>query len=189
MAAAEFAPLAETLANTAPSSPTTRGYAASTVDDPDAPSSVEQRADDVNAILDDLRAESADLFGSSGGAVTGLALVTRYPGRIRMLVAHEPPSLLLLPDAAEQRANTEAIVETFHRDGFEAGWGHFMANAGFDVTPDDAPPTNPEPSAARWPILRHRPACGVATTSPTSRRCRRARRARWSASARTPAGC
>ncbi|WP_099037031.1 alpha/beta fold hydrolase [Mycobacterium neglectum] len=149
MAAAEFAPLAETLASdrtVVTYDP--RGYAASTVDDPDAPSSVEQRADDVNAILDDLRAESADLFGSSGGAVTGLALVTRYPGRIRTLVAHEPPSLLLLPDAAEQRVNTEAIVDTFHRDGFEAGWGHFMANAGFDVPPDDAPPTNPEPSAA-----------------------------------------
>src|SRR5215207_3641835 len=64
MASAEFAPLAEALASdhtVVTYDP--RGYAASTVDDPDAPCSVEQRADDVNAILDDLRAEAADLFG------------------------------------------------------------------------------------------------------------------------------
>jgi hypothetical protein len=78
--------------------------------------------------------------------VTGLALVTRYPGRIGTLIAHEPPLLGLLPDAAQQHANTEAIIDTFHRDGFEAAWMHFMRNAGFDVAPDDAPPAPPEQS-------------------------------------------
>jgi pimeloyl-ACP methyl ester carboxylesterase len=147
MASAEFAPLADALATdhtVVTYDP--RGYAASPVDDPDAPCSVEQRADDVKAILDDLGADAADLFGSSGGAVTGLALVARYRGLLRTLVAHEPPSLGLLPDAAQQRANTEAIIDTFHRDGFEAGWTHFMRNAGFEVSPDDAPPTNPKMS-------------------------------------------
>lgn len=147
MAAAEFAPLADALASdhtVVTYDP--RGYANSPVDDPDAPSGVEQRADDVNAILDDLGAESADLFGSSGGAVTGLALVTRYPGRIGTLIAHEPPLLGLLPDAAQQHANTEAIIDTFHRDGFEAAWMHFMRNAGFDVSPDEAPTAPPEQS-------------------------------------------
>jgi pimeloyl-ACP methyl ester carboxylesterase len=147
MASAEFAPLADTLAGdhtVVTLDP--RGYANSPVDDPDAQSAVEQRADDVNAILDDLGAESADLFGSSGGAVTGLALVTRHPGRIRTLVAHEPPLLELLPDAAQQRANTEAIIDTFHRDGLEAAWIHFMRNAGFDVSPGDAPPGPADPS-------------------------------------------
>jgi pimeloyl-ACP methyl ester carboxylesterase len=166
MASAEFAPLADALASdhtVVTYDP--RGYAASTVDDPDAPCSVEQRADDVNAILDDLRAEAADLFGSSGGAVTGMALVARHPGRIRTLVAHEPPSLLLLPDATRQRANTEAIIDTFHRDGFEAGWAHFMVNAGFDVAPGDAPQSDAEPSpdderqAARFFDIDLRPTC------------------------------
>jgi pimeloyl-ACP methyl ester carboxylesterase len=148
MAAAEFAPLAEALA--ADHTVVTydpRGYANSEVDDPGAPSGVEERADDVNAILDDLGAESADLFGSSGGAVTGLALVTRHPGRVRTLVAHEPPLLELLPDAAQQRANIEAIVDTFHRDGFGAAWLHFMTNAGFDISAGEAPPGPAEPSA------------------------------------------
>jgi pimeloyl-ACP methyl ester carboxylesterase len=166
MASAEFAPLADALASdhtVVTYDP--RGYAASVVDDPDAPCTVEQRADDVNAILDDLGAESADLFGSSGGAVTGLALVARYPDRIRTLVAHEPPSLELLSDAAEQRANTEAIVDTFHRDGFEAAWVHFMLNAGFDISPDEAPPADSEPSdeqarqSARFFDIDLRPTC------------------------------
>ena len=147
MASAEFAPLADALAgNHTVVTYDPRGYANSPVDDPDAQSAVEQRADDVNAILDDLGAESADLFGSSGGAVTGLALVARHPRRVRTLVAHEPPLLELLPDAAQQRANTEAIIDTFHRDGFEAAWMHFMRNAGFDVSPDDAPSGPAEPS-------------------------------------------
>jgi pimeloyl-ACP methyl ester carboxylesterase len=147
MASAEFAPLADALAGdhtVVTFDP--RGYANSPVDDPDAQSRVEQRADDVKAILDDLGAESADVFGSSGGAVTGLALIARHPEQVRTLVAHEPPLLELLPDAAQQRANTEAIIDTFHRDGFEAAWMHFMRNAGFDVSPDDAPPTSAEPS-------------------------------------------
>ncbi len=166
MAAAEFATLADALASdhtVVTFDP--RGYAASTVDDPTAPCSVDQRADDVNAILDDLGAESADLFGSSGGAVTGLALVARHPGRIRTLVAHEPPSLELLPDADKQRTNTEAIIHTFHREGFEAAWVHFMINAGFEFNPDDAPPIDAEPSedearqSARFFDIDLRPTC------------------------------
>jgi pimeloyl-ACP methyl ester carboxylesterase len=147
MAAAEFARLADALAvdhTVVTFDP--RGYANSPVEDPNAASTVEQRADDVAAILDDLNVESADVFGSSGGAVTGLALVARHPGRVRTLVAHEPPLLQLLPDAGDQRAATEAIIDTFHRDGFGAAWTHFMRNAGFDVSPGDAPSGPVEPS-------------------------------------------
>jgi pimeloyl-ACP methyl ester carboxylesterase len=110
-----------------------RGIANSTIDDPDEDSTPELRADDIVAILDDLGAESADVFGSSGGAVTGLALVVRHPGRVRTLVAHEPPLLELLPDAAQHRANTEAIIDTFHTDGLHAAWFKFMLTAGFDI--------------------------------------------------------
>jgi pimeloyl-ACP methyl ester carboxylesterase len=101
------------------------------VDDPDQDSTPDLRADDVaallDALLDALGAESADVFGSSGGAVTGLALVARHPGRVRTLVAHEPPLMELLPDAAERRAATDDIVDTFHREGVGAAWGKFMA--------------------------------------------------------------
>ena len=103
MASAEFAPLADTLATdhtVVTFDP--RGHARSTIDNPDDDATPEQRADDLVALLDALGAESADVFGSSGGAVTGLALVARHPARVRTLVAHEPPLLELLPDADQQ---------------------------------------------------------------------------------------
>jgi pimeloyl-ACP methyl ester carboxylesterase len=86
------------------------------------------------------------MFGSSGGAVTGLALVARHPGRVRTLVAHEPPLLGLLADAAQQRANTEDIIATFHAHGPDAAWLAFMTNAGFDTTAPGGAPARPEPS-------------------------------------------
>jgi pimeloyl-ACP methyl ester carboxylesterase len=134
MAAAEFAPLADALASdhtVVTYDP--RGFAGSPIDDPDQPSTPEQRAGDIVAILDDLGAECADVFGSSGGAVTGLALASLYPGRVRTLVAHEPPLTELLPDAEEQWAATKDITDTFHTDGFHAAWMKFMHNAGFDM--------------------------------------------------------
>ncbi|MCW2732737.1 MAG: putative hydrolase or acyltransferase of alpha/beta superfamily [Mycobacterium sp.] len=156
MAAAEFAPLAHAMAHdhtVVTYDP--RGFAGSPVDDPDGPSNPDLRADDVVAILDELGAESADVFGSSGGAVTGLALVTRHPGRIGTLVAHEPPLLELLPDAQQQRAATQDITDTFLREGLQAAWMKFMVNAGFDLAAfGDGPPepqgepVNPEQALA-----------------------------------------
>ncbi len=148
MAASEFASLADALAadhTVVTHDP--RGVSGSVLDDPGQDSTPALRADDLVAILDDLGAGSADVFGSSGGAVTGLAMVERHPDRVRTLVAHEPPLLELLPDAAEQRVATDDIVETFHRDGIGAAWMKFMTNAGFVMGGDDAPaPPQGEPS-------------------------------------------
>jgi pimeloyl-ACP methyl ester carboxylesterase len=124
-----------------------RGLAGSTIEDPTQDATPDLRADDVVAILDALGAESTDVFGSSGGAVTGLALVTRHPGRVRTLIAHEPPLLELLPDAEAQRSVTEDIIETFHRDGPDAAFVHFMTTAGYDMSdPKLGPPPGPEPT-------------------------------------------
>jgi pimeloyl-ACP methyl ester carboxylesterase len=148
MPAAEFLPLAHAMA--ADHTVVTydpRGLGHSTIHDPEQDATPDLRADDVAAILDALGADSADVFGSSGGAVTGLALVSRHPGRVRTLVAHEPPLLELLPDADRHRAATEEIIATFHRDGMAAAWMAFMANAGFDLTdPHAGPPPGPEPT-------------------------------------------
>ncbi|MBV2363290.1 alpha/beta fold hydrolase [Streptomonospora nanhaiensis] len=114
-----------------------RGTAGSRIEGPEHDSTPQLRADDAVAVLDALGAESADVFGSSGGAVTGLAMAERHPGRVRTLVAHEPPLTELLPDAAEHRAATDDIVATFHREGPGAAWMKFMANAGFDTGPGD----------------------------------------------------
>lgn len=132
MSAAHFAPLAEAMATdrtVVTADP--RGISNSTLDDADQDSTPELRADDVAAILDALGAPTADVFGSSGGAVTGLALVARHPGRVATLVAHEPPVNEVLPNAVERRAVVEDIIATFHAHGPEAAFGKFMADAGF----------------------------------------------------------
>ncbi|MFI6691747.1 alpha/beta fold hydrolase [Streptomyces sp. NPDC050433] len=150
MGATHFAPLADVLADeytVVTNDP--RGISGSTLDDPAQDSTPELRADDIAAILDAIGADSAHVFGSSGGAVTGLALVARHPARVRTLVAHEPPVLALLPDAAEQRAEMDDIVETFHRDGPGPAFARFMAVSGMDTGDDEGAPTPPseEPSA------------------------------------------
>jgi pimeloyl-ACP methyl ester carboxylesterase len=146
MPAVFFAPLADALAGdhtVVTHDP--RGISGSPVDDPEQDSTPELRADDLAALLDALDAESADVFGSSGGAVTGLAMVTRHPGRVRTLVAHEPPLLELLPDAEQQRAAVEDMIETFHREGPGAAWAKFMSSAGFDDNDGGAPTPPPGP--------------------------------------------
>ncbi len=149
MAARFFGPLADALADDyTVITHDPRGISDSPMTDPTRPSSPEDRADDIVAVLDAIGAEQADVFGSSGGAVTGLALVARHPSRVRTLVAHEPPLLTILPDAAEQLAVTDDIVATFHRDGLGPAFAKFMAQIGFDAGPDAADePAADEPAA------------------------------------------
>ncbi len=147
MGAAALAPLADALARdhtVVTHDP--RGIGRSLLDDAASDSTPDLRAADLVAVLDDLGTRSADVFGTSGGAVTGLALATRFPDRARTVVAHEPPLLELLPDAAEHRAAVDAVIDTFHRDGVGAAWGAFMATAGYDTAgPDDDEQAGPPP--------------------------------------------
>jgi pimeloyl-ACP methyl ester carboxylesterase len=149
MTAAAFGPLADALAaDFTVITHDPRGISNSALNDPDAPSGPELRARDLVALLDELGVDAVDMFGSSGGAVTGLALVAEYPGRVRTLIAHEPPLLELLPDAADWRASTENIITTFHERGAGAAWGRFMVAAGFAPENDDAPrPPDHQPTA------------------------------------------
>jgi pimeloyl-ACP methyl ester carboxylesterase len=152
MAARFFSPLAGALAGDhTVITHDPRGISNSPLADPTAPGDPNERADDIVAILDAVGAEQADVFGSSGGAVTGLALVTRHPSRVRTLVAHEPPLLTILPDAAEQMEITDDIVATFHRDGIGPAFGKFMAQAGFDQTGGaPEPDADGTPPDAEW---------------------------------------
>jgi pimeloyl-ACP methyl ester carboxylesterase len=113
-------------------------------------------ADDANRLLDALSPGSAYVLGSSGGATYGLDLVARYPGRVRTLVAHEPPVSELLPDAARYHALNLEIGETFRSQGVAAALQKFVAGVGFggdgpgpedEHAPDSADP--PEAAAAR----------------------------------------
>ncbi|MFF7467537.1 alpha/beta fold hydrolase [Streptomyces sp. NPDC008092] len=47
--------------------------------------------------------DSAYVFGTSSGSVAALDLLARHPGRLRHVVAHEPPCVTLLPDGERLR--------------------------------------------------------------------------------------
>src|SRR3954471_21369357 len=83
----------------------------------------EIQAADVHAVIEALGVGPVEMFASSGGAVTALALVTAFPDDVTTLVAHEPPLIPVLPDAqAAERA--QAGVRDVYED---RGWGPGMA--------------------------------------------------------------
>ena len=122
-----------------------RGFAHSTVDDPDQDAEPDLLADDVRRVLEAVGKVPAHVFGSSGGAVTGLALVTRYPGHVETLIAHEPPLALLLPEAEEARAGMHEIYNTYRDTGISAAWERFSSFTGVNIRrhDDDADPQPP----------------------------------------------
>ena len=112
---------------------------------------VEVHADDMHRLLAEVSpTEPAFVFGSSSGAIIALDLLARHPERLRLVVAHEPPVLGLLPDADRWRAAFAGGVEAFGRDGLEAAMAALGAAAGQEGTdePDDeragAAPVDPE---------------------------------------------
>lgn len=133
-----------------------RGISHSSVDDLDRQVVHEDQADDVHAIITAVGNGPADVFGSSGGACTGLALVSRHPGDVRMLVAHEPPITCYLPDAAELDAGSDEIVATYRSAGRGPAFAKFLAFAGLGVPSDggEAPPM-PPPSPTQERNDRH----------------------------------
>ena len=58
------------------------------------------QAEDVHAVIEAHGAGPVEMFASSGGAVTALALVATHPEDVVTLVAHEPPLIPVLPDAS-----------------------------------------------------------------------------------------
>ncbi len=98
-----------------------RGNSRSRYDGEPVDERIDQSADDALALINEVAGgEPAYVFGSSSGAITGLELITRHPDRVRMLVAHEPPVVEVLPDAADSRAFFQDVYDTYHRDGIEA---------------------------------------------------------------------
>lgn len=99
-----------------------RGMGRSTRHDGRVDASPEVQAEDVHAVIDAVGGP-VDLFASSGGAVTALALVAAHPDDVVTLVAHEPPLIDMLPDKDAARRATDAVQQTYQAKG----WGHGMA--------------------------------------------------------------
>jgi hypothetical protein len=66
-------------------------------------------------------------FASGGGAVTALALVAAYPCDVVTLVAHEPPLIPVLPDAAAAERARAGIRDAYEAKGSSAGMAAFIA--------------------------------------------------------------
>jgi len=130
MDAAAFAPVADLLAvdhtvlTTDP-----RGIRRSPVDDPDADSTPELRADDLSRLLTHLGAGPATVLGSSGGAVSALALVQAHPEQVHTVVAHEPPLDELLEDREQVLAQTEDMIAAHLGGDVIGAWTTFFALA------------------------------------------------------------
>jgi pimeloyl-ACP methyl ester carboxylesterase len=104
-----------------------RGVERSERTDPDLEVTPDVHAGDVRAVIQAVGGRPVDVFASSGGAVNALALVATNPDLVRILVAHEPPAVSVLPDATEALAACQAVRETYHERGWGAGMAHFIA--------------------------------------------------------------
>lgn len=136
MDARSFAPLADLLASThTVITLDPRGIHRSRVDDPDQDSLPELRADDVSRLLTHLDKGRAAVFGSSGGAVTALALAQGHSRQVHTVIAHEPPLSDLLEDRESLRAGTEEMIALHLGGDVRGAWRRFLAQANI-VLPD-----------------------------------------------------
>ncbi len=128
-----------------------RGIHRSTVDDRTVDVSPEQLADDLSRLLTHLDLGPVAVLGSSGGAVTALALVQTHSGQVHTVIAHEPPLEELLDDRDRLRAQTEDMVATYLSGDIAGAWSKFFAGADIDVSSEQIPfdsPFEPDPQAA-----------------------------------------
>jgi pimeloyl-ACP methyl ester carboxylesterase len=124
-----------------------RGLGRSTRKDGRVDHSPTVQANDVHAVIDALGAGPVEMFASSGGAVTALALVAAYPDDVVTLVAHEPPVIPVLPDAEAAERARAGVREAYEAKGFGAGMAAFIAMTSWRGEFTDAyfaqPPADP----------------------------------------------
>jgi pimeloyl-ACP methyl ester carboxylesterase len=103
-----------------------RGLGRSTRKDGRVDNSPTVQAKDVHALIDALGGP-VEMFASSGGAVTALALVTAYPDDVVTLVAHEPPLIPVLADAEAAKRALAAVRDAYESNGRSTGMAAFIA--------------------------------------------------------------
>jgi pimeloyl-ACP methyl ester carboxylesterase len=130
-----------------------RGLGRSTRSDGRVENSPMVQAEDVHALIQALGAGAVEMFASSGGAVTALALVAAYPEDVVTLVAHEPPLIPVLPDAAAAERARAAVRDAYDAKGSNAGMAAFMAMTSWpgEFTDEYFAQPAPEPTAFGMP--------------------------------------
>jgi pimeloyl-ACP methyl ester carboxylesterase len=145
------------------------------------------QAEDVHAVIAALGAGPVEMFASSGGAVAALALVAAHPGDVTTLVAHEPPLIPVLPDAAAAERAQAGIRDAYEARGSGAGMAAFIAMtswqgeftdeyfaqpaadpAAFGMpADDDGSRDDPLLSDRSWAVTSYRPDTGALAAAPT----------------------
>jgi pimeloyl-ACP methyl ester carboxylesterase len=164
-----------------------RGLGRSTRKDGRADHAPGVQAADVHAVIKALGAGPVEMFASSGGAVTALALVATYPDDVTTLVAHEPPLIPVLPDARAAERARAAVRDTYEAKGSGAGMAAFIAMttwqgeftedffaqpapdpAAFGMpTEDDGGRDDPLLSDRSWAVSSYRPDVDALAAAPT----------------------
>ena len=145
------------------------------------------QAADVHTVIEALGVGSVEMFASSGGAVTALALVAAYPDAVTTLVAHEPPLIAVLPDAQAAERARAGFRDAYEAKGAGAGMAAFIAMtswqgefnddyfaqpaadpAAFGMpTEDDGSRDDPLLSDRSWAVSGYRPDVDALTAAPT----------------------
>jgi pimeloyl-ACP methyl ester carboxylesterase len=145
------------------------------------------QANDVHAVIEALGAGPVEMFASSGGAVTALALVAVYPDDVATLVAHEPPLIPVLPDAAAAERARAGVRDAYAAKGSSAGMAAFIAMTswrgeftdGYFAQPaadpvafgmpteDDGSRDDPLLSDRSWAVSSYRPDVDALAVAPT----------------------
>src|SRR6188472_172842 len=164
-----------------------RGLGRSTRKDGRVDHSPTVQAEDVHAVIAALGAGPVEMFASSGGAVTALALVAAYPDDVITLVAHEPPLIPVLPDAEAAERALAGVRDAYEAKGSGAGMAAFIAMTSWRgeftdeyfaqpapdpamfgmPTADDGSRDDPLLSARSWPVSSYRPDFDALAAAPT----------------------
>lgn len=164
-----------------------RGLGRSTRKDGRADHTPQTQADDVHAVIEALGAGPVEMFASSGGAVTALAVVAKYPADVTTLVAHEPPLITLTPDGPAAVRARAGVREAYEKRGWGAGMAAFVAMASWEgeftdayfaqpqadpaafgmPTQDDGSRDDPLLSDRSWAVSGYRPDADAIAAAPT----------------------
>ena len=88
---------------------------------------------DLRSLITHLTGQPATVLGSSSGAIVALQVLTRHPERVHTMVAHEPPAVNLLPDAAAWRDFFDDVYDTYRTSGIPAAMRKFAARVVSDA--------------------------------------------------------
>jgi pimeloyl-ACP methyl ester carboxylesterase len=164
-----------------------RGLGRSVRKDGGVENTPEVQTADLHALIGELGAGPVEVFGSSGGAVTGLALVTTHPEDVATLVAHEPPLIPVMPDAEAAFRARAGVRDVYEAKGHFAGMAAFIAMTSWPGEYTDAYFARPAPDPAAfgmpseddgrrgdpllsdvsWAISSYQPAIAALAAAPT----------------------